>query len=412
MSDGSKVLLINSDLAKNRGDRAIAEGVIQIIQECLPGATICGISQARVRDEAWYGANFINMNFQSLNPLDLVKLLRVARSADVVLWGGGEILKDYTNKAALWYWCLKMGLVTLVNKNTYGVYQGIGPTKSKSSRVLIRSVVQRTRAFIVRDSESAEKLISWGVDADKVISASDPAVLPSPDRPSPELVGRITNEVGLSPGFFGDFICVAPREWFHYRRGGFLPFKYRQKMAALFSNGTSQIAPEAEMYVKRVAELVSAVSKRYDTNILLVPMHMEEGDAALCTKAAAGEPAQGKSIRVLAEDSLSPAELRSVIGEARAMIGFRLHSNIIGVSSGTPSLNIYYVDKGRVFFDQIQQQKYAIPIETIISDDYSEVVLTKLDDLLTREVEVRRELHQSTQRLRGLVRDAARVFNA
>src|SRR5690606_13497512 len=103
-----KVLLINSDLAKNRGDRAIAEGNIELIRRRFPGAKITGISQFPRRDAKWYGIDFLDMNFQSLNPYQTLRLCLEARKHDVVLWGGGEILKDYTNKAALWYWVIKI----------------------------------------------------------------------------------------------------------------------------------------------------------------------------------------------------------------------------------------------------------------------------------------------------------------
>ena len=81
----TKVLLINSDLAKNRGDRAIAEGNIELIRERFPDARILGISQYPERDEEWYGIKFLDMDFQSLNPLELVRLARVARRSDAVL---------------------------------------------------------------------------------------------------------------------------------------------------------------------------------------------------------------------------------------------------------------------------------------------------------------------------------------
>src|SRR5690606_7403131 len=97
-----KVLLINSDLAKNRGDRAIAEGNIDLIKARFPKAKITGLSQEPKRDKRWFGIDFLDMNFQSLSPVDMVRLMREARRSDIVLWGGGEILKDYTNKTALW----------------------------------------------------------------------------------------------------------------------------------------------------------------------------------------------------------------------------------------------------------------------------------------------------------------------
>jgi len=52
------------------------------------------------------------------------------------------------------------------------------------------------------------------------------------------------------------------------------------------------------------------------------------------------------------------------------MIGFRLHSNIIATSNYTPSLNYYYVDKGRAYFDQIKQGHNCFPIEDLLEENF------------------------------------------
>ena len=396
-----RVLLVNSDLAKNRGDRAIAEGNVQLIRETFPDAKIVGLSENPDRDSRWYGIGFLPMDFQSLSPFDLITLLRVASRSDAVMWGGGEILKDYTNKAALWYWVIKMTLVSVVNSNLYGLYQGIGPTASPLSKRLIAFVAGRTRGFIVRDDESRRKLVSWGVPEGKVHASSDPAVLPQPSAPSPELTRRLAED-GLDEAFLSNFVCIGPRDWFHYKTGGWLPFKYRERVRALLGRPPRGESEQHRHYRRALGALVSALSES-GTNLLLVPMHMEESDTELCLELqeVAGGPA---GARVLNSDTLSPAELRSVVGRARAMIGFRLHSNIIGVSAGVPSVNIFYVDKGRLFFEQIGQSANSVAIEESLRADFVPRVTAMLSSLLARRDEVSAELQRATDRLRDDVR--------
>lgn len=402
---GKRILLINSDLAKNRGDRAIAEGNIQLIRDHFKEAQITGISQYPERDKDWYGIDFIDMDFQSLNPFELIRLCMAARKSDVVLWGGGEVLKDYTNKAALWYWVIKMSCVSLANPNVYGAYQGVGPTKSTSSKKLIAYIVNRMKIFIVRDKESEEKLVSWGVNPSKVIAASDPAVLPRPKKPSETLLEKVRSDYDLDASFFENFICIGPRDWFHYKQSGVLPYKYRKKLNALLGKTRERTGPEHEKYIESLGGLVERITTELGVNVLFVPMHMDESDTKLCKELEkSADPSV--SVRTLVEDAFSPSELRSLISGAQAMIGFRLHSNIIGISSGVPSLNIYYVDKGRVFFDQIGQSHFALPIETTLSDAFVDDTASLFVKLFNERGQVHAQIETATGELRRQVTDA------
>ncbi|WP_136519413.1 polysaccharide pyruvyl transferase family protein [Cellulomonas telluris] len=399
----TSVLLINSDLAENRGDRAIAEGNIQLVRELFPDATVTGISQHPRRDAEWYGIDFLDMDFQSLRPLDMVRLLRAARRSDLVLWGGGELLKDYTNKAALWYWALKMTAVSWANPRVVGAFQGIGPTASARSRRIIARLVNRTSLFLVRDEESRDKLLAWGADPGKVRAASDPAVLPEPEPLDAATLTTLREDFGIDEEFLADgFVCIGPRDWFHYRPGGILPFKYAERLPFRRRRGPD---PRHQAYLDSLTALMGELTRRHALRVLLVPMHLSESDAALC-RLLRDHSAAPDSVRILDADTLSPAQVRSLVARATAMIGFRLHSNIIGISAGVPCVNVYYVDKGRVFFDQIGQGHRAIPIEAALEEDFVPRVLSLFDDVLEHRDEVRGDVVAATTRLRASVRSS------
>jgi polysaccharide pyruvyl transferase WcaK-like protein len=364
-----KVLLINSDLAKNRGDRAITEGIIQLIRERFPDAQITGISEQAERDAGWFGIDFLPMDTQSLNPVDLWKLLSQAQRADMVLWGGGELLKDYTNKAALWYWVGKLWLVSLANKNLYGAYQGIGPTTGAMSKRLIRFIVNRCYLFAVRDQESYDKLLAWGCSGDRVLPASDPAILPSPAKLSGPTRQQLADDFDIDARFLKNFVAIGPRDWFHYRPGGLIPYKYKKKLGLVGRPDPKAIKKHKHTsYLKSLTAVCETVLQK-NHYLLLIPMHMGEEDIALC-RDLRGRLSQPEKVRILDRDTLSPADLRSVMAYAQGMVGFRLHSTIIATSSFVPSINYYYVDKGRVYFDQIGQRDRAFPIEYLLATNF------------------------------------------
>lgn len=351
---GVNVLLINSDLSSNRGDRAIAEGIIQMIREAHPEAGITALSERAGRDAGWFGVRMLPQGVHSLSPLAFIALLREARRSDVVLWGGGELLKDYTNRLGLWYWALKMTAVSWFAPRLVGAFQGIGPTTARSSQRLIARVVRRTDRFVVRDAESREKLVSWGVPPAKVVASFDSAVVPVVDR-SPEVAAEVRQAAGLEDAFLRDFVAVAPRNWFHYRKGGLLPYRWRRTPAP---------SPENEAYRRQLVALVDDLLTRH-ANVLLVPMHMGE-DPGFCQDIAARVSTAG-AVRVLADDTVSPRALRAILGAARLMVAFRLHSGIVATTAGTMTVTYYYVDKGRLYCDQAGLSDFARPIEDFLS---------------------------------------------
>ena len=338
-----RVLIINSDLAVNRGDRAIAEGLIALVREALPGAQITIVSQHAQRDREWYGTDVLSQNIHSLNPLDWWRLTRAAARADLVLWGGGELLKDYTNRLGVAYWALKIRCVSAVNPNVIGVFQGIGPTSAQSSRRRIARTVNRTKAFVTRDSESKDKLEAWGVPAGRVIASFDSAVY-----------AQLAADV---PRPFEQYAAIAPRAWFHYKTGGWLPHRWR---------GSSGLTPGAQLLEDRTVELIDHLVDTYGAAVI-VPMHMEQ-DADLASRLR-GRAKRPERVRALAADELSPAQLRGVIAGADLMVAQRLHAGIIAASVSVPTITYYYVDKGRLFADQAGTDQFARPIEKLLEAD-------------------------------------------
>jgi len=352
-----KVLLINSDFAKNRGDRAIGEGLIELIKIRYPDAEITGISEMPIRDKAWFGIEFLDADVYSINPFKFIRLLIEARRSDIIYWGGGEYLKDYTNKASLWYWYVKIKLLRLANPNIYGAFQGIGPTAAKSSKVFVSKIVEMTKRFAVRDQTSYENLLSWGVDKNLLISSSDPAIftkLKSSDNTEADLYEALN----VSPKTLEDFIAIAPRNWFHYKKGKILPHRFRKLL--LDEEAQSE---DNKRFIENLVELIQHAAKKTE-NIFLVPMHMVE-DVTFCEMLK--DKSGVSNIHVISNDTITPHNIRRLLSMAKLMVGFRLHSNIIATSNYTPSINYYYVDKGRAYFEQIDQAEYCFAIEDLLS---------------------------------------------
>jgi polysaccharide pyruvyl transferase WcaK-like protein len=383
-----RVLIHNSDSPNNRGDRAILVGVIALVRDRWPDAEIVSLSQFAARDAEWYGIRFLPQSPYSVNPLHWARLAREARSSDIVLWGGGEILKDYTNRLGLVYWLLKIRMLRNANRALFGAFQGIGPTTSKLGRWLIARTVGLTRAFIVRDAESAEKLRSWGVTV-PIIESVDPAVLGLPEPVTDETLGP--DLAAMIDGAIG----FGVRRWFHYSRGGWVPFRFRP------GGGTTE-SPHLERYRAALADAADRLVEATDRGIVFLPMHVHpsEGDAQFSREVIARMTHADRAV-VIDDDSYSSQELAGIMSRLSVLLASRLHSAILAATAGLPALVLYYVDKGRLFYEQLGLERLSSPIEAAAEPDAGETIAARMLALRADSRAVRKEVATSVAGMRA-----------
>jgi polysaccharide pyruvyl transferase WcaK-like protein len=383
-----RILIHNSDSPKNRGDRAILVGLIELVRRRWPDAEIWSLSQFDERDSEWFGIRFLRQSPYSTRLGEWIALLRFARSADIILWGGGEIMKDYTNRLGLVYWWVKLTALSLVNRNIVGAFQGIGPTSAASSKRVIRRTVGRTRAFITRDEESKTKLLDWGTRT-PIVASFDPAVMGTPSVFDAQLEARLVETSNIDAAFLRGSIGFGLRRWFHYKQAGFLPAKYRRG----YDGGADSDSPELTTYRARVAELADRLVERHDAGIVFFPMHMDasEGDAEFAESVIALMK-HGDRTRILASDTFSSNDYAGVMSQVRFFVASRLHSAILATMANVPSFVLYYVDKGRLYFEQIGMQRYSAPIASILETGAVDSLVDSLDRLVAEADDVRSEL--------------------
>ena len=394
-----RVLILNSDSPKNRGDRAILAGNIQLVREVYPEAHIWSLSQYQSRDEDWFGINFYPMSPYSVKPGDYWQLRKHAKMADLVLWGGGEILKDYTNKLSLFYWALKIWGVSRVNRNLVGAFQGIGPTSAGISKRVIAFTINRCRSFLVRDSESKSKLEAWGVKI-PVVSSFDPAVFDSAPKASTELIQRFTAAQEVSPEFLASFAGFGLRRWFHYSQSGWLPAKMR-----FWERKSAANSPELETYLNNLAELADAVITDHDVNLVFFPMHVSasENDPEFAAQVVA-RMKNGARTTVIRGDDYSPDEYLALIGHARFFVASRLHSAILATVANVPALCLYYVDKGRLFFEQMGQQRFSRDIKEMLKPGIVNELREQLNALVSQSDQVKQEQVAALSHMRSQIK--------
>ena len=394
-----RVLILNSDSPKNRGDRAILAGNIELVKSVYPDAHIWSLSQYQDRDQDWFGINFHPMSPYSVKPGDFFSLLSHAKTADLILWGGGEILKDYTNKLSLFYWAIKLWAVSKVNKNVVGAFQGIGPTSANISKRVIAFTVSRCSAFLVRDAESKTKLLDWGVKI-PVISSFDPAVFDAVKPLTPEVWNEFGEAQGVDAHFLHNFAGFGLRRWFHYSHSGWLPAKFR-----FWAKKDAGNSPQLETYLGNLAQLADRVIEEHDVNLVFFPMHVSasENDPEFARQVVA-RMKHGERTSVIADDNISPDDYLSIISHAKFFVASRLHSAILATVANVPAICLYYVDKGRLFFEQVGLQRFSRDIKVMLEPGCVDDMAKLVGQLVAEAGEVKAQQLSALATMRGQIR--------
>jgi len=397
---GLRVLILNSDSPKNRGDRAILAGNIELVRQVYPQAHIWSLSQYQDRDQEWFGINFHPMSPYSVKPSDFIALLQHAKAADLILWGGGEILKDYTNKLSLFYWAIKLWAVSLVNPNVVGAFQGIGPTSANISKRVIAFTVSRCRAFLVRDAESKAKLENWGVKI-PVIASFDPAVFDTAKPMTTEIWNRFVEAQEVEPHFLHNFAGFGLRRWFHYSHSGWLPAKFR-----FWARKDAGNTPELDTYLNHLAALADRVVEQQDVNLIFFPMHVGGGeDDPEFARQVVARMKHGERTCVIAGDDISPDDYLALIGHAKFFVASRLHSAILATVANVPAICLYYVDKGRLFFEQVGLQRFSRDIKVMQQPGIVDELAGLVAQLVTEGEAVKAQQLAALESMRGQIRD-------
>jgi polysaccharide pyruvyl transferase WcaK-like protein len=402
-----KILILNSDSPNNRGDRAILAGNIELLKSAYPEAEITSLSQFKERDEAWFGINFLKFSPYSIKPVDYLKLLSAAKKSDIIFWGGGEILKDYTNKISLFYWALKLFGVRLVNKNIIGAFQGIGPTKANVSKKVIAFAVSQCRAFLTRDEESKAKLEAWGVRI-PIIASYDPAIFEQAKPVTAQVLKNFSETQNIPVDVLNNYIGFGVRRWFHYRASSWLPASLKPWQKATVEN-----SDELNLYVSNLAQIADNLIEAHDANIVFFPMHVaaSENDQGFAAEVR-GRMKHSDRAYLISKDNLAPSEMVSVLSMARAFMASRLHSAILASVANVPAYCLYYVDKGRIFFEQMGLAKHSAAIATILNDGAVETLTKEINFLVANSAKVKVEMNARLAEMRAEIeRDLQQAVN-
>ena len=377
------VLILPGDVRHNLGDTAICLGILGTLRRARKGCRVRIHSAPPLSFQDFKGVRFERW----YRP----KGLLTEASADLVVWGGGQLLQGNRSRLKIPLWFLRIGWLRLVRRAIIGLAQGVGPLQRRLDRWMTRRLVGWTRGFSVRDRFSEEELLASGVPAESFHRTSDPALL----LPQLMLVEPLASPVSAEPseavGGDGETprLRLSLRFTLHHRENRTIPF---QLLPARTRERARQEAG-FDRYLRRIQELASRLAHRLEARIVLVPMYLApwESDMRIARSVEDHLQAQGLEAEIFTPgDSLR--ELLEALGRLEAFIGTPMHSTILSTAMHVPTCALYYEPKGLSYFESIGAGSWAYPLGRLLEEGGAVELEGLVKSLWQQRTVVRRQL--------------------
>ena len=410
------VLVNNVYSHQNPGDSAIVEAIGRYLLEVDPGARVYFLSQFWRENEAYYGA----LGIRSAPPLwdipmDDNKVRRLATSArsmgallrrlqgsdsdtiaeDVFRDAAGDTLPLYREASLI----IDAGGGSLFSSNRYRFYlglyqhlfnlwigkrlgkpvmaapQSVGPLHRPHDLAAVRSVLGQLDVLMIREPISARLVQSMGISCHQVPDAAFLGNYMS--GPSAAVKERLSRRTEAGPN-----VGVTVLNW-----GWTTPAPGRGSLVV-------------DAYLKK---LVLALQRLGSGRVHIFPhVTASHGDSDMDTSVKLHHLLQLSGVEAVLHEmaGCSLADRCHLYGQMDLFIGSRLHSCIIAMLQGVPTVGLAYQPKTRGVYDWLGLGRFALDIRSFSADQLHLL----LDQVAADPGRHRAEFAEATRRARDEVR--------
>jgi polysaccharide pyruvyl transferase WcaK-like protein len=215
---------------------------------------------------------------------------------------------------------------------------GVGPVDSRAGRNMLREVAERMAFITVRDEESLHLLQEVGVENPRILPGADAAVLVEASPAG--RVDSVLEEAGLDPA--GELLGINVNRY--------LDSWARPKRAPM---GKARFLDLMSCALGEVAAQTGAA-------VLLVAT--QHHDVAI-SQALAGRLPAGVRRAVVSNRTLTPFDIKAVLGRCSLLFAMRLHASILGSSALAPSLGLAYQPKVSYYYNSLGLSECCLDFE-------------------------------------------------
>lgn len=307
---------------------------------------------------------------------DRLRLLRALRGADLLVFGGGSIIKElYASTGRNPYSTLAMilGVVTfarrIARKPVAMLNVGVGPLRTRTGLWLARRILSQVDLVTVRDQKSFDTCREIGIDAtlvpDAVFSIDEEFLLrPADDVPAPRSDGPLRVALNLN------FDIENPEAW--------------------------------QPFLDRLADALESVHSRHPLEVHALPMQIgfKEHDDVEVLDDLAGRLTTVPFVRHEPRTHVDAARL---IRDSDVLVSERLHAIVMASILGVPSFVLAYDVKVRELAKTLGLAERTIDI----NEPFEAAVLADgLVDLIEKREEVSGHVRSRSTALRETARES------
>jgi len=345
---------------RNSGDEAILSAIISNIRKLKNDVRIVALSKSPQDTKLMY-------NVDSVNRINLLKIIRVMKKSKLFINGGGNLMQDGTSTRSIIYylsttWLAKrLGLKVMVYAN------GIGPINRKINRKLTSKVLNEVDFITLRENLSIEELNNLKIQGPKIVVTADPALTIEP------VADNVVDKIFAEEGIPGE--------------------------EPLIGISVRKCEKQVKFDERVIAEAADYLIEKYGVKPLFIPMQHSK-DMEIIHRITS--KMSGKAYVLKGEYDAS--HLLGVIGRMEMLIGMRLHSLIYAASLGIPVVGLIYDPKIEGFLQYFHQASAGH-----VSELSFEKLRQVIDQVWNNKADIREQLSGVTAELKKKALENAEI---
>jgi polysaccharide pyruvyl transferase WcaK-like protein len=259
------------------------------------------------------------------------------RGADSVLWAAGLDMQDDSSLARMLYLWTAFRFYRTLGLKVICLFQGAGPITTPVGSLLARAVLAQVDTFVARDPGTFALIESLRPRTNRVL-AHDAIFLPGFEAD----LARQNHRDHFFATNSRPVVGINLRQWFHFA-SSILPYQ--------FSRGKYLKRSETHMQdlIRAMTELIASLRTRQRARVLLISAYQTgvrpwEDDLPWLERVKANFADDEEVVLVDSPPTMPP--YFNLMSRLDLMIGMRLHSSLVALRFGVPSINLSYTLKG------------------------------------------------------------------